>query len=140
MCINRYLFNPIDTAFMYITACLIIIRIFQSRHPDRKPSDSISIFFFGILVIVSVIEALYPSIYIYSIWFAVYISSTVFVAVQFYFRWKLISLCVYKLQEMYQSRPCTRFCNRTCVEICSWPRHVPKFIFGWCLVLVNVGL
>ena len=50
------IFSPIaDTAFMYILGCLLILRLFQSRHPDINAHAHKAYFVFAVIIILAVV-------------------------------------------------------------------------------------
>ena len=114
-----------DTTFMYILAGLATLQAFQSRHPDRTPSASYAFIIFGVIIVISVVGTLYPTLPVYLVWFVIYMAATIFVAVQFYYRGRITTFKTAKI-KLYRNF--------------GKPDHIPKFIFVCCLVLINIGM
>ena len=50
-----YMVSHIDTAFMFIIGGLLIIKIFQSRHPDVHSNAFVAFFCFAVVIFLTLI-------------------------------------------------------------------------------------
>ncbi|CAC5400277.1 SID1 transmembrane family member 1,SID1 transmembrane family member 2 [Mytilus coruscus] len=80
-----------DTSFMYIIACLCMLKIYQSRHPDISAKAHTSYMFMACVIFIAVIGVLHGTEVFWIVFSAIYMVGTLIMSVYIYYmgRWKL---------------------------------------------------
>lgn len=80
-----------DTSFMYIIACLCMLKIYQSRHPDISAKAHTSYIFMAFVILVAVIGVLYSTEIFWLVFAVCHMLGSLCMSVYIYYmgRWKL---------------------------------------------------
>ncbi|XP_071172797.1 SID1 transmembrane family member 1-like isoform X2 [Mytilus edulis] len=80
-----------DTSFMYIIACLCMLKIYQSRHPDISAKAHTSYMFMACVIFIAVIGVLHGTESFWIVFSTIYMVGTLIMSVYIYYmgRWKL---------------------------------------------------
>lgn len=80
-----------DTSFMYIIACLCILKIYQNRHPDISAKAHSSYLVMAIVIIIAVIGVVYGTSIFWILFAIVYMGASLVLSIHLYYmgRWKL---------------------------------------------------
>ena len=90
ICPNKTNFQ-FDTSYMYMLACLQMLKIYQSRHPDINAGSHAALFTFAVLILLALFGVLYGSTPFYAVYAAGHVLATLALSAQIYYmgRWKL---------------------------------------------------
>ncbi|GFO22380.1 sid1 transmembrane family member 1 [Plakobranchus ocellatus] len=119
-----------DTSFMYIIACLIMLKIYQCRHPDINAKAHIAFFSMALIIFIAVIGVVYGSNIFWVFYALIHMLVTLILTAQIYFmgRWS-IDRYLFKrifLVIITDFRQCSRpvYPNRFCLllvgNIVNW--------------------
>ncbi|OQV21998.1 SID1 transmembrane family member 1 [Hypsibius exemplaris] len=117
-----------DTSFMYLIGGLGMLKIYQARHPDIMPNAYLFYAFFALIILVTVLGVVYISI---SVWIGFSIILVVFtfgLSAQIYYlgRWSLDCGAPKRIYDRIRTD-----------GLCSWPKHVDRFVLLTLVLLVN---
>jgi len=80
-----------DTSYMYMLACLQMLKIYQSRHPDINAGSHAALFTFAVLILLALFGVLYGSTPFYVVYGVLHVMAALALSAQIYYmgRWKL---------------------------------------------------
>ncbi|XP_017769437.1 PREDICTED: SID1 transmembrane family member 1-like [Nicrophorus vespilloides] len=84
ICPNQSNFQ-FDTSFMYVMAALIMVKLYQNRHPDVNASAYSTFAVLGFAVVLAMFGILFNSMAIMVIFIVAYIAFCIYVALKIYF-------------------------------------------------------
>lgn len=115
-----------DTSFMYIIACLCMLKIYQSRHPDVSAKAHTSYIFIAFVILIAVIGVLYGTEIFWIVFAVCYMLAILVISVYIYYmgRWKLNKEILLHTWIQIRQNICT----------CPRPMYKDRFLF---LVLGN---
>ncbi|XP_053409225.1 SID1 transmembrane family member 1-like isoform X2 [Mercenaria mercenaria] len=114
-----------DTSFMYIIACLCILKIYQNRHPDISAKAHFSYTVMAIVIIIAVIGVVYGTNIFWILFAIVYLGASLVLSVHLYYmgRWQI---------DRY-------ICNRLWLMIISDWLKCSRPVYGSRLILLILG-
>lgn len=121
-----------DTAFMYMIAWLLMLKIYQIRHPDINAHSHTAYFILACVIFLSVIGVVSSTKAFWIIVSFVHIFVVFMFSIHIYYmgRWKL-DLTVFK--RLY-------FLFRTDILTCSRPTYFDRFLLLSIVNSINIGL
>lgn len=80
-----------DTSFMYIIACLCMLRLYQTRHPDINAKAHTAYLYMAFIIFIAVIGVVYQNPIFWIIFAVIHFITTLVLSVQIYYmgRWKI---------------------------------------------------
>ncbi|BFZ13846.1 hypothetical protein BsWGS_16884 [Bradybaena similaris] len=80
-----------DTSFMYIIACLCMLKIYQSRHPDINAKAHVSYFSMALIIFIAVLGVVYGVSILWIFYALIHMLMTLIVTAQVYYmgRWSV---------------------------------------------------
>ncbi|XP_012944274.1 SID1 transmembrane family member 1 isoform X2 [Aplysia californica] len=80
-----------DTSFMYVIACLCMLKIYQARHPDINAKAHVAYFVMAVIIFLAVVGVVYGNTGLWVVYAVVHIVLTIFLTAQIYYmgRWKV---------------------------------------------------
>lgn len=128
-----------DTAFMYTIAILILLKIYQNRHPDINANAYTAFGALAFIIFVGVIGVLHGNLYFWMFFTSLHVVSCLVLSIQVYYmgRWKL-DLGIFKRMWLV--------CYNDSRSLCSgdWralrPMYPDRLMLLLILNLVNWGL
>ncbi|KAJ8035361.1 SID1 transmembrane family member 1 [Holothuria leucospilota] len=75
-----------DTSFMYIIACLCMLKLYQQRHPDINPESYRSFFVFALVIFLGMLGVIFHNVYTYVIFFLIHVSICFFMSLHVYYK------------------------------------------------------
>ncbi|XP_014789926.1 SID1 transmembrane family member 1 isoform X1 [Octopus bimaculoides] len=80
-----------DTSFMYIIACLCMLRLYQTRHPDINAKAHTAYLYMAFIIFIAVIGVVYQTPVFWIVFAAIHFVTTLVLSVQIYYmgRWKI---------------------------------------------------
>ncbi|CAG5122904.1 unnamed protein product [Candidula unifasciata] len=109
-----------DTSFMYIIACLCMLKIYQSRHPDINAKAHVSYFTMALIIFFAVLGVVYGASFLWIIYALIHMLMTLIVTAQVYYmgRWS-VDRYIFKRVFLVLISDCKR---------CSRPAYPNRFI------------
>ncbi|XP_052228430.1 SID1 transmembrane family member 1-like isoform X2 [Dreissena polymorpha] len=85
-----------DTSFMYVMACLCILKIYQNRHPDITTKVHTYYLAMAVIIIVAVIGQLYSTLAFWVVFMCAYMTFSLRLSIEFYYkgRWEVRKLVI----------------------------------------------
>ncbi|XP_064595642.1 SID1 transmembrane family member 1-like isoform X2 [Liolophura sinensis] len=119
-----------DTSFMYVIACLDMLKIYQIRHPDINAKAHAAYLAMALIIFIAVIGVVYGTKYFWIVFAVLHISSTFLLSVQIYYmgRWKL-NLGIFKRTFLLLRTDC-----------CSRPMYPGRMALICLVNFLNWGL
>ncbi|GAB1603172.1 SID1 transmembrane family member 1 isoform X2 [Argonauta hians] len=80
-----------DTSFMYIIACLCMLRLYQTRHPDINAKAHTAYLYMAFIIFLAVIGVVFQTKIFWFVFAAIHFMTTLILSVQIYYmgRWKI---------------------------------------------------
>jgi hypothetical protein len=124
-----------DTAFMYTISILILLKIYQTRHPDINSNAYTAFSVLAFIIFVGVIGVLHGNIYFWIFFVTLHVTACLLLSIQIYYmgRWKM-NIGIF--------RRMLNICNNDARALFSgnWrslkPMYVDRFFL---LVVMNAG-
>ncbi|XP_071491365.1 SID1 transmembrane family member 1-like [Diadema antillarum] len=84
VCPNRANYQ-FDTAYMYMIACLGMLKMYQQRHPDINANSYISFALFALILFIGFLGLIFSSLYFYILFFIVHMTTCLGLSAQIYY-------------------------------------------------------
>ncbi|XP_041970947.1 SID1 transmembrane family member 1-like isoform X2 [Aricia agestis] len=84
LCPNQMNFQ-FDSSFMYVTAVLTIIKLYQSRHPDVNASAHATFLLLAFLMAIGFIGIMYPSVYFWAVFTVLHLIICIIFTLKIYY-------------------------------------------------------
>lgn len=126
-----------DTSFMYIMACLCILKIYQNRHPDISAKSHSAYLVMAIVIILAVIGVIYGTNIFWIVFTLLYMGCSLVLSIHLYYmgRWRLDRYIPCRLWFLF----------RRDVIRCHKPAYLDRLILllignivNWTLALLGV--
>ncbi|XP_071844081.1 SID1 transmembrane family member 1-like isoform X2 [Apostichopus japonicus] len=75
-----------DTSFMYMIACLCVLKLYQQRHPDINPESYRVFFVLALIVFLGMLGVLFHNIYTYIIFFLLHVTTCGYMSLHVYYK------------------------------------------------------
>ncbi|KAL5020152.1 hypothetical protein ScPMuIL_003044 [Solemya velum] len=131
VCPNKTNFQ-FDTSFMYIIACLCMLKIYQNRHPDISARAHSSFLLMAFVIFIAVIGVVYRSSSFWIVFALVDMLCTVLLSIQIYYngRWKL-DIHIFKKMWWF---------IKSDIMHCARPMYMDRLILLYVGIIINWAL
>ncbi|KAL5015612.1 hypothetical protein ScPMuIL_007305 [Solemya velum] len=124
--------NSYYTSFMYIIACLCMLKIYQNRHPDISARAHSSFLLMAFVIFIAVIGVVYRSSSFWIVFALVDMLCTVLLSIQIYYngRWKL-DIHIFKKMWWF---------IKSDIMHCARPMYMDRLILLYVGIIINWAL
>ncbi|XP_072948602.1 SID1 transmembrane family member 1-like [Epargyreus clarus] len=84
LCPNKMNFQ-FDSSFMYVIAVLVMVKLYQNRHPDVNASAHATFMLIAVVMAIGLIGIMYPSIYFYVLFTILHLTVCFVLALKIYY-------------------------------------------------------